>query len=429
MGSNFNITEGRQSNEKVILDSETLYRLSKMQKIRPQQEDCSEEMIQSISSGEMIPSISNHRCGPNSRLTSPTSIRKKLGSQGQDLQSSPRMKVVEVAASLVSATANKNFEFFQERNENTGVRLEHQDQSNSFAPENLDTMNDIGTKYTSPEVAQNQAQQDHTTSKYDDTFAPMIIDTGDDIAIGGCPAKYECDVSSGSVVFAPRQQSPTIEQNIKVFCPHRRPRRSSMKASEGTHAPSPSSERRASIQPRAEKYQVLLPGQSEPVERQRSIAFDDDIDIQSIEPIRLLSAGGPQSLWYQENEYETIKFKTLALLDRVDHSSGVVDGKKYCTRGLEKFMSPEANEVKKHQAWDSVLNEQFLQRKDGEFDEETLANIYMYSTKRSRVEACRRAKIDAEASEAYLKTKFRRHSSFQDQGTAQTRNFDRRVSL
>lgn len=412
MGSNFNNNEGRQSNGEVVTDSEALYRQTKMQKIRQKQEGPSLD--------DMIPSISSHRCGPNSRLTSPSSLRKKLGNHGKDVQSSPRMKAVEVAVALVSLTANNDYEFFEESNETTNAPLEAEDQLNS-----LGAMNELGEKCASPEVAQNVPQQDDTSCKYENTFAPMIIDTGGDIGIGGCATVYECDITSNSS-YIPTPHSPAKE-DIKPFSPDRIPQRSSMKGSDGSQVLSPLSERRASVQTHREKYYILLPGQTKSIERQRSIFFDDNIDIQYIEPVRLFAAGGPQSLWYQENEYETIKLKTLALLDRVDHFSGVVDGKKYCTRGLEKFMSPEANEVKKHQAWDSVLNEQFLQRKDGEFDEETLATIYMYSTKRSRLEANKRAVLDAEASEAYLKVTFRKHSSFH--GRDEQMNFDRRVSF
>ncbi len=410
MGSNFNNNEGRQSNGKVVTDSEQLYRQTKMKKIRQKQEGPSLD--------DMIPSISSHRCGPNSRLTSPSSLRKKVGNHGKDVQSSPRMKAVEVAVALVSLTANDNYEFFEESNESSNEQLEAEDQSNS-----LGAMNEHGGKFASPEVTQNVPQQDDTSCKYDNTFAPMIIDTGGDIGIGGCATVYECDIPSSSAHF-PTAHSPENE-NFKPFSPDRIPQRSSMKGSDGSQVLPPSSERRASI--RTEKYYILLPGKTKSIERQRSIAIDDNVDIQYIEPVRLLATGGPQSLWYQENEYETIKLKTLALLDRVDHFSGVIDGKKYCTRGLEKFMSPEANEVKKHQAWDSVLNEQFLQRKDGEFDEETLANIYMYSTKRSKKEANKRGILDAEASEAYLKAAFRKNSSFHSRD--EQMNFDRRVSF
>lgn len=382
MGSN---TEGRQPDEKIIMDTEMACRESIIQKVRQQKD------VHFLD--EMIPSISSHRCGPNSRLTSPTSIRKKLGNPGEDLQVSPRTKMAELAASLVSSTVNKDLEYMT-------MQLEHHGDS-------------------SPQGVQNEAQQDNSACKYHNTLTPMIIDTGDDIGIGGCPTDYECE-DFASEDFATEEPLPDKEQITKAFCPNRMPQRSSMT--------SPVSDRRPSIQTQGETYEILLPGQCSPVERRRSITFDDNVDIKSIEPIRLLSPGGAQSLWYQENEYETIKLKTLALLDRVDHASGVVDGKKYCTRGLEKFMSPEATEVKKHQAWDAVLNEQFLQRKDGEFDEETLANIYKFSTQRSRKEASRRASRDAEASEAYLKIKFQqRRSSFTEESLQ--RNCDRRVSF
>ncbi len=381
MGSN---TEGRQSDEKVIMDTEMACWQSIIPKVRPQKD------VNFLD--EMIPSISNHRCGPNSRLTSPSSIRKKLGNPGEDLQVSPRTKMVELAASLVSSTLKKDLEYMTIQLENHGD------------PSTL--------------VEQNEVQQDNSACKYHNTLTPMIIDTGDDIGIGGCPTDYECE-DFASEDFVTEEELPDKEQMTKAFCPNRMPRRSSM-ASEV-------SDRRPSIQTRGETYEILLPGRLSPVERRRSITFDDNMNIKSIEPIQLLSPSGAQSFWYQDYEYETIKLKTLALLDRVDHTSGVVDGKKYCMRGLEKFMSPEATEVKKHQAWDAVLNEQFLQRKDGEFDEETLANIYKYSTQRSKKEASRRAIRDAEASEAYLKINFQSPSSL-DKESLQ-RNYDRRVSF
>merc|ERR1719148_44175 len=227
------------------------------------------------------------------------------------------------------------------------------------------------------------------------------------------------------------QYSPTNEYSGTAFCPKRMPRRSSMKGSASNVSEFPSSgrgsgsnsnSRRASIgvasREREDHIEILLPGRSDLIKRRRSIVFDNDVDVQKIEPIKFLA----HELWFQENEYNSIKIKTLALLDRVDPNSGVLNGKKYCTRGLEKFMTPEATEVKKHQAWDSVLNEQFLQRKDGEFDEESVANIYMYSTKRSRKQAFQRASLDAVASEAYLKTTFRRQSSSDDCETQSNSN-------
>jgi len=226
--------------------------------------------------------------------------------------------------------------------------------------------------------------------------------------------------------------SPAKNLSGAAFCPKRMPRRSSMKGSNADE--NNKSVRRASIgcsvlsSRMFEEIEVLLPGRREPVRRRRSITFDNDVNVQQIEPVKDLAMDGRKSLWFQEKEYEKIKVKTLALLDRVEQSSGAADGKRYCTRGLEKLMTPEATEVKKYQAWDSVFNEQFLQRKDGEYDEESLANIYKYSTKRSQSEASKRASLDAEAAQAYLKTTFRRQSSLEDDWKLRTK-FNRRVSM
>lgn len=248
---------------------------------------------------------------------------------------------------------------------------------------------------------------DNSTNEYDEMCSPMDIDIAGDAKFEDSDAKnVGKDINS-----------------IKAFCPSRVPRRSAMKRSGRSQTPSPLITKRAL----GDTFQIIILGCTEPVERRRTITFANDINVLKVEPLKSLLTDGSNSIWYQDSEYQAIKFKTLALLDRVDHSSGIVDGKKYCTRGLEKFMAPETTEVKKHQAWDSVLNEQFLQRKDGEYDEEAIANIYKYSTTRSKKEALRLAKIDAEAAAAYLETNHRTPSpSF---GFESQPNFDRRVSL
>jgi hypothetical protein len=324
---------------------------------------------------------------------------------------------------LTSTAANNNTLESHDRNENKGVLLDRQDGLNSLTPGGLEVINEFGfEEYALPKVTRDESSNGDT--EHDETFEPMIIDTGHGIGNEGCPTKFGSGNTSSSS-FPPSSCAPTDEHSsLKVFCPSRTPKRSSMKGSKEALSSSPC----ASIGEPGELFEIVLPGHSTPIERRRSIVFDDRIDIENMVPVRLLATGGPQSLWYQEQEYEAIKLKTLALLDRVDHSSGIIDGKKYCTRGLEKFMSPEATEVKKHQAWDSVLNEQFLQRKDDEFDDEDIANIYKYSTKRSKKEASQRASLDAEASEAYLKTTFRRHSSTDDSSKERT-NLNRRVSM
>eukprot|EP00539_Tryblionella_compressa_P009793 CAMPEP_0178786216 /NCGR_PEP_ID=MMETSP0745-20121128/5198_1 /TAXON_ID=913974 /ORGANISM="Nitzschia punctata, Strain CCMP561" /LENGTH=319 /DNA_ID=CAMNT_0020443975 /DNA_START=46 /DNA_END=1005 /DNA_ORIENTATION=- len=188
----------------------------------------------------------------------------------------------------------------------------------------------------------------------------------------------------------------------------RMPRRSSMKGSSSSSA-----RRRASLGACAgETMEVYLPGKREPVKRRRSITFKEQVKVQPMEPAKSL-AENPESLWFQEDEYEKIKMKTVALIHKVAED-GTLDGKKYCTRGLEKWMTPEATQVKKRQAWDNVLNEQYLQRQEGAFNDEQLALMYKHSTARSQMEASKRASKDAQEVEGYLKS---------------TRRFQRRMSM
>ncbi|KAL3911509.1 MAG: hypothetical protein SGILL_007252 [Bacillariaceae sp.] len=185
------------------------------------------------------------------------------------------------------------------------------------------------------------------------------------------------------------------------------PRRSSMKGS------SPSS-RRASIGPCGEPMTLRLPGNQEPVRRRRSITFNQEVKVKRVDPVRSLTKN-PESLWFQDEEYDMIKEKTVALIHRASIDGDLSDsGRKLCTRGLEKWMCPERTQVKKRQAWDNVLNEQYLQHQDGEYDEEHLAMMYKYSTARSQLEATKRAQNDAEDIKSYL---------------APTRRFNRRMSM
>jgi hypothetical protein len=205
------------------------------------------------------------------------------------------------------------------------------------------------------------------------------------------PDSAQVDYEYGDAAPSPRTQMP---------------RRSSMKGS------SPS--RRASIGPCGEPMTLRLPGNQEPVQRRRSITFNKKVAVKNVETSRSL-APHPQCLWFQDEEYEMIKKKTLAVIHRASMTSESAEcSKKLCTRGLEKWMCPERTEVKKRQAWDNVLNEQYLQQQDGEYDEEQLATMYKLSTTRSQVEAAKRAQSDAQEIESYL---------------ASTRKYHRRMSM
>ena len=176
---------------------------------------------------------------------------------------------------------------------------------------------------------------------------------------------------------------------------------------------SPSASRRRSMGPCGETMTLRLPGNQQPVRRRRSITFNNEVTVKKVEPARSLTPD-PEGLWFQDDEYDMIKEKTVALIHRASVNGDSENGRKLCTRGLEKWMTPERTEVKKRQAWDNVLNEQYLQQQDGEYDEETLATMYKFSTTRSQVEASKRAQKDAKEIESYL---------------ASTRRYARRMSM
>lgn len=369
----------------------------------------------------LLSSVSNHRYNPNSQA------------RGNDVDS-PTTAICTEDSLLMVATGGDSYNIIPEEAEYDGggsMTDKEALEEDSFTSD--ETEEDI-SKYgyggftpgeeereayiTNSEYQENQPHEVDYNIKYGygEASPNMIIDDEE----MEDTAKYDYgDKSTVLALHSSQSHLPT------------QPLRSSMKRSNADE--NNKNVRRASIgcslsSRMLEEIEVLLPGRREPVRRRRSITFDNDVNVQRIEPVKDLAMDGRKSLWFQEKEYEKIKIKTLALLDRVEHSSSAADGKRYCTRGLEKLMTPEATEVKKYQAWDSVFNEQFLQRKDGEYDEESLANIYKYSTKRSQSEASKRASLDAEAAQAYLKTTFRRQSSLEDDWKLRTK-FNRRVSM
>jgi hypothetical protein len=174
----------------------------------------------------------------------------------------------------------------------------------------------------------------------------------------------------------------------------RTPRRSSMKQS---GAP-----RRASIQFGGE-IQVNLPGKKRPVRRRTSITFKDTVRVKNVVPVSQLT-DEPEALWFQDEEYKRIRQKSRDLVNRVDNE--VPGENKYCVRGLEKFMRKNKDGVmqQKYDVWDSVLNEQHLQRHHGTFDDDYMGNICKFSTVKSQREAVGRAQQDAAEIENYLKS-------------------------
>merc|ERR1712238_201087 len=99
--------------------------------------------------------------------------------------------------------------------------------------------------------------------------------------------------------------------------------------------------------------------------------------------------------WFQDIEYSQIKKKTKALIEKVD-ASGQFDGKKYCTRGLEKYMEcPQKRALKKYNGWDSVLMEQEMQRNLHIYDDTAISGFYQQANQENVVAATTRAQLDA----------------------------------
>jgi hypothetical protein len=191
------------------------------------------------------------------------------------------------------------------------------------------------------------------------------------------------------------------------YCSNRRRgralRRSSMKGS----CPERTAQRRRSMGSGLE-IQVEIPGKGQVV-RRRSINFNESVVVRKVRPTKSL-AKHPEGLWYQDDEMKRIRGEISAALDELKRSADLYDeddsstGSNHDIRGLEKLLEPEISKVKKYQAWDAVLNEQFLQRHEGEYDDEQLAFVYGSTTRRSSREAQRRASKDAEEIEEYLKS-------------------------
>jgi hypothetical protein len=174
------------------------------------------------------------------------------------------------------------------------------------------------------------------------------------------------------------------------------PRRSSIMKQGGSW-------RRASIQFGGE-IEVDLSDKNRAVKIRASITFDETVTIKEVTPVSQLT-DQPEALWFQAEEYNRIRKKSYAVADRVKDGR-VIGERKLCVRGLERLMVSHAYERRRRKllSWDSVLNEQDLQRKDGFFDDDYIRNVYNLTTLVSKQEAAEWAKQDAAEIENYLRS-------------------------
>ena len=94
--------------------------------------------------------------------------------------------------------------------------------------------------------------------------------------------------------------------------------------------------------------------------------------------------------WYSNQEFKTIQSKSLKLVQLLDENGGVLQGRRYCTRGLEGFTRDGQESKKMNRATASmvVLDEQENQLYEkGKVDYDVIASVYEAAASSSRMRA------------------------------------------
>jgi len=172
---------------------------------------------------------------------------------------------------------------------------------------------------------------------------------------------------------------------------HKTSRRSSLK-NKGTP-------RRASIGYKGEMTLVLPNGEEK--KRRTSISFVDDTKNQTkeVRPIHKM-VDNNNRLWFQAEEYLHIRKEIY----RVMRKSQLQPQSEHrnCTRGLENYNNSYAENARKI-ASSQVLEEYMLQKGRGEYDDETIRQMYTFHTIDCQVEAVERGQNDAKSIQTYMK--------------------------
>merc|ERR1712194_632389 len=216
------------------------------------------------------------------------------------------------------------------------------------------------------------------------------------------PLSFSGDNDDENLPFHP-ERAPR-RSSIKGTCPIRARARRRTSIVTCTNAVSIEEELASgTIQP-SQVLEIRVPGQRESIKRRTSITFNEDVNVRKIQAISKVKGAVKEELWFQDIEYSQIKKKTRALIDKVD-ASGTFDGKKYCTRGLEKYMEcPQKRAMKKYHGWDSVLMEQEMQRNLQIYDETAISGFYQQTNQEHVLEATTRAQFDAQEVASFYTT-------------------------
>lgn len=225
----------------------------------------------------------------------------------------------------------------------------------------------------------------------DDNFTGTGSTISSSMASSMSPFPEELEADDGSIesssLQAPQEDAPPLRE----FRQHRGPRVPTRRQ------PPMRSKSDASA------LRVKLPGQSRSVTRQRSLQFNEKVRVKRVPCQAQLVETEEElaDLWFQPEEYDAIKRKTMALIRAVqdDKTGGVT----YCTRGLERYFSVEEVQEMRNNAWDTVMGEQDSQRGSQTFDDDKLGEIYSKCTRQSSQEAVERAKLDETSIARYTK--------------------------
>lgn len=155
--------------------------------------------------------------------------------------------------------------------------------------------------------------------------------------------------------------------------------------------------------------QVRLPNSNKPIVKSRSISFSKSVQVRRVPSAAEMlerdirdSTKARNELWFQAEEYDNIKRKTGALVRAIQQGK-TPGGVTYCTRGLEKFFRMDEVQFQRVAAWDSVLDEQDIQRHHGSYDDDRLSSAYQQWTRDCEAQAAERAREDETAIESYIK--------------------------
>jgi len=172
---------------------------------------------------------------------------------------------------------------------------------------------------------------------------------------------------------------------------HKISRRSSLK-NKGTP-------RRASIGYKGEMTLVLPNGKEK--KRRTSIGFVDDAKNQTkeVRPIYKM-VDNNNRLWFQAEEYLHIKKEIYRVMKQSQLQPQSENTN--CTRGLENYNNSYAINARKI-ASSQVLEEYMLQKARGEYDDETIRQMYTFHTIDCQVEALERGQNDAKSIQTYMK--------------------------